>query len=272
MRARSPMSSARQSLALKWEAVVRGRVGCRVRRAGTRGQLDGIRRCRPDGSPLRRRTSSTPMWTATSATRCRACCRFEPSAHGSVPVRGWVDGHDWRGDDRSLDPAGVAEPGVRSVRDGQQRSRSTLPARDDASTGWRRSGRSESCRFWATAVGWTSLRCSACRPTSRACRPTGSSRLWSCLSRSPSFSTWDRRVDERPVAALYEAFEEALWRRTFADEMPGPLFDRFYRYAGNERFAGLHAIITDAELAVVRRPVHARHDRDARRHRSSGGR
>ena len=57
--------------------------------------------------------------------------------------------------------------------------------------------------------------------------------------------TWDRRVDERPVSLVYEAFEEALWRRTFADEMPASLYDRFYRYAGNERFAGLHAVISD---------------------------
>ena len=57
---------------------------------------------------------------------------------------------------------------------------------------------------------------------------------------------WDRRVDARPVAAFYEAFEEALWRRTFSDEMSPALFDRFYRYAANERFAGLHAIIADA--------------------------
>ncbi|HKY21004.1 MAG TPA: penicillin acylase family protein [Vicinamibacterales bacterium] len=57
---------------------------------------------------------------------------------------------------------------------------------------------------------------------------------------------WDRRMDDRPVAALYQAFEEALWRRTFADEMSAPLYDRFYRYAGRERFAGLPALITDA--------------------------
>ena len=56
---------------------------------------------------------------------------------------------------------------------------------------------------------------------------------------------WNRRVDARPVAAFYEAFEEALWRRTFADEMPAELYARFYRYAANERFAGLHAIIGD---------------------------
>jgi penicillin G amidase len=57
---------------------------------------------------------------------------------------------------------------------------------------------------------------------------------------------WDRRADGRPVVALYEAFEEALWRLTFADEMPPSLYDRFYRYAANERFVGLHAVIADA--------------------------
>jgi penicillin amidase len=57
--------------------------------------------------------------------------------------------------------------------------------------------------------------------------------------------TWDRRVDERPASLLYTAFEEALWRRTFADDMSAPLFERFYQYAGNERFAGLHAVITE---------------------------
>jgi penicillin amidase len=56
---------------------------------------------------------------------------------------------------------------------------------------------------------------------------------------------WDRRVDDGPLSAVYEAFEEALWRRTFGDEMSAPLFERFYRYGGNERFAGLRAIIPD---------------------------
>ena len=59
--------------------------------------------------------------------------------------------------------------------------------------------------------------------------------------------SWDRKVDERPTSLVYEAFEEALWRRTFADEMPSALYDRFYRYAANERFAGLHSIIDDAD-------------------------
>ena len=58
--------------------------------------------------------------------------------------------------------------------------------------------------------------------------------------------TWDRRIDGSAVSLVYAAFEEALWRRTFADEMRAPLYDRFYRYAGNERFAGLHGVIGDA--------------------------
>jgi penicillin G amidase len=57
---------------------------------------------------------------------------------------------------------------------------------------------------------------------------------------------WDRRVDGRPVVALYQAFEDALWRRTFLDEMDEPLFRRFFEVAGAERPAGLYAIIGDA--------------------------
>ncbi|MGE0041817.1 MAG: penicillin acylase family protein, partial [Vicinamibacterales bacterium] len=58
-------------------------------------------------------------------------------------------------------------------------------------------------------------------------------------------AAWDRVVDGRPVVALYEAFEAALWRRTFADEMGEPLFARFYAWAGAERFAGLHVVLAD---------------------------
>jgi penicillin amidase len=61
--------------------------------------------------------------------------------------------------------------------------------------------------------------------------------------------TWDRRVDQRPESLLYAAFEEALWRRTFADEMPPSLFNRFYRYAGRERLAGLHTVVGDPRSA-----------------------
>jgi penicillin amidase len=57
--------------------------------------------------------------------------------------------------------------------------------------------------------------------------------------------TWDRRVDARAVVALYQLFEDALWRRTFMDEMGQELFDTFYEWAGAERPAGLYAILGD---------------------------
>ncbi len=84
--------------------------------------------------------------------------------------------------------------------------------------------------------------------------------------------TWDRRVDSRPVAMLFEAFEEALWSRTFADEMPQPLYEQFYRYAANERFAGLHAVITEPHSSWFDDRSHARCHRDARCHRRPRGR
>jgi penicillin amidase len=54
---------------------------------------------------------------------------------------------------------------------------------------------------------------------------------------------WDRIVDARPIVTLYQAFEHALWRRTFGDEMGDPLFLKFYEWAGAERMGGLHAVI-----------------------------
>jgi len=60
-------------------------------------------------------------------------------------------------------------------------------------------------------------------------------------------ANWDRVVDARPVVSLYEAFEDALWRRTFLDEMDEPLFLAFYEWAGAERFAGLHMVVGDRQ-------------------------
>ncbi len=58
---------------------------------------------------------------------------------------------------------------------------------------------------------------------------------------------WDRVVDDRPVVSLYEAFEDALWRRTFIDDMGEPLFLKFYEWAGAERPAGLYSILSDRQ-------------------------
>lgn len=60
-------------------------------------------------------------------------------------------------------------------------------------------------------------------------------------------ANWDRVVDARPVVTLYEAFEDAMWRRTFADELGDALFLKFYEWAGAERFAGLYAILGDRQ-------------------------
>ena len=54
---------------------------------------------------------------------------------------------------------------------------------------------------------------------------------------------WDRVVDSRPVVSLYQAFEDALWRRTFVDEMDDALFLKFYEWAGAEKPAGIYSII-----------------------------
>ena len=56
---------------------------------------------------------------------------------------------------------------------------------------------------------------------------------------------WDRVVDDRPVVSLFEAWEDALWRRTFMDEMDEPLFLKFYEWAGAERPAGIYSILSD---------------------------
>ncbi len=60
-------------------------------------------------------------------------------------------------------------------------------------------------------------------------------------------AAWDHVVDARPVVTLYQAFEDAVWRRTFVDEMDEPLFRVFYQWAGGERPAGLHAIIDERQ-------------------------
>ncbi len=67
------------------------------------------------------------------------------------------------------------------------------------------------------------------------------------LASLEQLKAWDHVVDARPVVSLYEAFEDALWRRTFLDEMDEPLFLKFYEWAGAERPSGLYAIIGDRQ-------------------------
>jgi penicillin amidase len=67
----------------------------------------------------------------------------------------------------------------------------------------------------------------------------------SAVRRLEALQTWDHVVDSRPIVSFYEAWEDALWRRAFIDEMEEPLFLKFYEWAGAEKPAGLYAIIND---------------------------
>jgi penicillin amidase len=62
-----------------------------------------------------------------------------------------------------------------------------------------------------------------------------------------ALAAWDQVVDGRPVVTLYEAFEDAVWRRTFVDEMGEPLYRAFYQWAGGERPAGLFTIVDERQ-------------------------
>ena len=65
------------------------------------------------------------------------------------------------------------------------------------------------------------------------------------LATFAALKAWDRVVDGRPVVSLYEAFEDALWRRTFHDDMDEGLFLKFYEWAGAERPSGLYSVVGD---------------------------
>ena len=68
--------------------------------------------------------------------------------------------------------------------------------------------------------------------------PTRSGCSSGCRDGTPSSTAAPRR-------ALYELFEDALWKRTFTDELEPTLFARFYEWAGAERVAGLYTIIDE---------------------------
>ncbi len=56
---------------------------------------------------------------------------------------------------------------------------------------------------------------------------------------------WNAVADEGELPAVFAAFEDRLWRRAFADELPADLFRRYYQWAGAERPAGLYSILGD---------------------------
>ena len=70
-------------------------------------------------------------------------------------------------------------------------------------------------------------------------------RRWA--ERLEELAKWDRVVDSRPIVSFYQAFEDAVWRRTFIDEMEEELFFKFYEWAGGEKPAGIYALLDDPQ-------------------------
>jgi penicillin amidase len=68
-------------------------------------------------------------------------------------------------------------------------------------------------------------------------------RQWA--DRLEELKNWDRIVDNRPIVSYFQAFEDAVWRRTFVDEMELPLFTTFYEWAGAEKHAGIYSLLDD---------------------------
>jgi penicillin G amidase len=79
----------------------------------------------------------------------------------------------------------------------------------------------------------------------KAGRAREETRRWA--DKLDELAMWDRVVDNRPIVSFYEAFEDAVWRRTFVDEMEEELFNRFYEWAGAEKPAGIYALLDDPQ-------------------------
>ena len=76
-------------------------------------------------------------------------------------------------------------------------------------------------------------------------RASDATRQWA--DRLDELAKWDRIVDNRPIVSYFEAFEDAVWRRTFLDEMEEELFNIFYEWAAAEKPAGIYALLDDPQ-------------------------
>lgn len=160
---------------------------------------------------------------------------------GGVPLAGWEPEADWKG---AISPEHL--PALLNPASGQLVTANNQVARDlpySISRDWVapfRAGRIIDMLGDRQALDVPAMRSMQADLVSRS-----ADYLLSALGDSvpKELKGWDRRVDARPTSAFFEVFEEAMWRRTFRDEMSEALYGRFYRYAGNERFAGLRSII-----------------------------
>lgn len=179
---------------------------------------------------------------------------------GSLPVPGWGGGYEWTGTVRAERLPAVLNPASGRIVTANAEIDPSWPGvmtRD-----WR-------APFRASRIGTligdrTGLDIDAFREMQGDVRSEAADRLLEAVDgalRSPAsrraepeartalerLRLWDRRVDDRPVVSLFHAFERAMWRRAFADEMGPELFQRFFEYGLQERFVGLHAILPHRE-------------------------
>jgi len=179
---------------------------------------------------------------------------------GSLPAPGWGGGYEWTG----TVPA-ERMPAVLNPPSGRIITANALIDRAWPGTmtkDWRAPFRAS--RIAALLGDRTGLDIGAFREMQADVRSDAADRLLDAVERAsrsaaarraePDARTalerlrlWDRRVDNRPVVTLFQAFERATWRRAFADEMGPELFRRFVEYGLSERFVGLHAILPHRE-------------------------
>ena len=179
---------------------------------------------------------------------------------GGVPVPGWNPAHEWIGTvDPERMPAALNPPSGQFVTaNGEVDRRWPSPMTRDWTAPFR------TLRIRALLDGRNGLDPAAFRDIQADVRSEAADRLLAAVETAarsraaeqaePEARTalerlrlWDRRVDGRTVVSLFAAFERAMWRRTFADEMPAALFEQFFEYGLGERFVGIHAILHDAD-------------------------
>jgi penicillin amidase len=180
---------------------------------------------------------------------------------GSVPVPGWTAAYEWVGQvPASRLPARLNPP-----------SGQIVTANNEIAPGWGLMTRDWAAPFRAKRIldllgTRTGLDAAAMGRIQRDVYGEGARQLLDALERaaqSPAMAAaepqareavaelrrWDRQVDGRPVVALFQAFEHALWRRTFADELGPGLFQQLFEYGLDERYVGLYAILDDPQSA-----------------------
>ena len=244
-------------LALRWEAVTQGETAGAfesIDRAGNwTAFLEGVRRF---GAPSQNFVYADVEGHIGYAMSGRLPVRV--GSDGGTPVPGWTGEFEW---------AGTVPP-------------EKMPAFLDPPSGAIVTANAEIDRRWPVAMtrDWTApfrterilqmlgtrgdLGADDMRTMQLDVRSMAADRVLAAVEaarKSPAFDKaepeaklgvdrlrlWDRRVDGRPVVALFEAFQRALWRRTFADEMPADVFAQFFEYGLAERYAGIFQIIDD---------------------------